>query len=163
MRSKILTLGVLRKLVSSVSTLSMHNFFRWNWSIYPPWQASTWLLKYFIVYLLYLLLVARCTPRALQIYCWEFFRRYVARSKSGELSSDGYRPSNLLRFYFHFAISICVDRRCPFLDIRHVTARHFRYELRLYIKMIMYLRCTCAARELPRKFQFKIWSTRMAR
>ena len=159
MRSKILTLGVLRKLVSSVSTLSMYNFFRWwlkltNFSTLASWQASTWLLKYSIAYLVYLLLVARCTPHALQIYCWiwKFFRRYVARScfnqspisrsavcgrvcaiglwleqahsKSGELStsSDGYRPSNLSRFYFHLAI--CVDRRCPFLEIRHLTARY---------------------------------------
>ena len=32
-------------------------------------------------------LVARCTPRALQIYCWKFVRRDVARSESGELST----------------------------------------------------------------------------
>ena len=33
--------------------------------------------------------MARCTPRALQIYCWKFFRR-----ESGELSRDGHRPSS---------------------------------------------------------------------
>ena len=36
--------------------------------------------------------VARCTPRALQIYCRKYFRR-EARSESGELSRDGHRSS----------------------------------------------------------------------
>ena len=38
-------------------------------------------------------IVARCKPCALQIYCLQFFRRDITRSESGELSSDGYRPS----------------------------------------------------------------------